>query len=136
MIKDIKYKLFVFVFLVVYIPSFAQIQTQKDTVSCLGYNLIMDCPSAIKVTYTHYEEGFFKTINCAQDSSSITIFCGTMMNLPLINNKTDETIYSDFVLGNDVRVIRGCYWDTGIAKNIFFERMIILNMTFLSFIKF
>lgn len=83
-----------------------QSQTKTDTIQCNNRNIIIEYPVVNKVNVVNYEEGFFKTINCIIDTAAITIHCGSMVNLPL-TDLTDKTVCSDFLLGKDVRIIRG-----------------------------
>lgn len=88
--------------------AFGQIQTKTDTILCHNKNLIIEYPAIHKINVVNYEEGYFKIINCVLDSAAIIIHCGSMINLPL-TDLSDKIICSEFVLGKDVRSIRGYY---------------------------
>lgn len=83
-----------------------QIQTKIDTIQCNNRNIIIEYPVVCKVNAVGYEEGYFKIITCVKDTAVITIHCGSMVNLPL-TDLTDKIISSEFLLGKDVRSIRG-----------------------------
>ena len=85
---------------------FSQNCTKTDTVKWLNYHIIIELPTDIHSHYDTYEEGFFKTISCFKDSTSIIIHCGAMVNLPLID-LTKNAVTSKFVLNRDVRILRG-----------------------------
>jgi hypothetical protein len=87
---------------------FGQTQTKIDTILCFDKNIIIEYPSINKINIVNYEEGYFKTINCILDTAVITIHCGRMVNLPL-TDLMDKTICSKFILGKDIRCIRGYY---------------------------
>jgi hypothetical protein len=84
--------------------------------------LIIDLPIANRIHIDTYEEGIFKTISCYLDSAVITIFMGSMMNLPLIDLKK-YTITSEFNLDKEVRIIRGLleYEKEGIKRHRYFR---------------
>lgn len=93
-----------------------QMQTKADTILChSNINIIIEYPLINRVNIMNYEEGYFKTINCILDTAVITIHCGRMMNLPL-TDLTEKIICSKFVLGKDVRIIRGYYVQDGRKK--------------------
>jgi len=93
-----------------------QMQTKADTILChSNINIIIEYPLINRVNIMNYEEGYFKTINCILDTTVITIHCGRMMNLPL-TDLTEKIICSKFVLGKDVRIIRGYYVQDGRKK--------------------
>ena len=94
---------------------FGQTQTKVDTILCFDKNIIIEYPSISKINIVNYEEGYFKTINCILDTAVITIHCGRMVNLPL-TDLTDKTIDSKFILGKDIRSIRGYYIRNGRKK--------------------
>jgi len=97
----------VFVLLCFTTIVFGQTQTKIDTITCfVDRKIIIEYPSLSRVKIDSYEEGFFKTISCILDTVGITIHCGRMVKLPLTDFK-GKTICSDFVLGNDIRIIRG-----------------------------
>ena len=83
-----------------------QMQTKTDTILCLGKNVIVEYPSISRTNIVNYEEGYFKTINSILDTVVMSIHCGRMVNLPL-TNMADKTISSTFVLGDDIRSMRG-----------------------------
>jgi len=87
---------------------FGQMQTKVDTTLCHGKNIIVEYPLINKIDIVNYEEGYFKIISCILDTAVITIHCGSMVNLPL-TDLTDKTICSIFILGKDIRSIRGYY---------------------------
>ena len=99
--------------------AFGQIQTKTDTILCHNKNLIIEYPAIHKINVVNYEEGYFKIINCVLDSAAIIIHCGSMINLPL-TDLSDKIICSEFVLGKDVRSIRG-YYMTDNGKKYFRE---------------
>ena len=68
-----------------------QIETRKDTILCNGRIVTFQYPTISKENNFNYEEGFFRTISCIFDSVTITIHCGSMVNLPL-TNLTDKNI--------------------------------------------
>jgi len=94
---------------------FGQMQTKIDTILCFERNIIIEYPLISRVNVVNYEEGYFKTINSILDTAVITIHCGRMVNLPLMD-MTDKTIYSKFILGKDIRSIRGHYMLNGRKK--------------------
>jgi hypothetical protein len=97
----------VFVLLCLTNILFGQTQTKVDTITCgPEIKIIIEYPSISRVNNVNYEEGFFKTISCGLDTVSITIHCGSMVNLPLTDLK-NKKIYSEFKLGKDIRIIRG-----------------------------
>lgn len=81
-------------------------QTKTDTILCNNKNLIIKYPKISKINIDNYEEGYFKTINCVLDTAIITIYCGSMVNLPL-TDLTKKIICSEFVLDKELRSIRG-----------------------------
>lgn len=87
---------------------FGQIQTKTDTVLCHNKNIIIKYPAINRINIVNYEEGYFKTINCVLDTAIITIHCGSMVNLPL-TDLTNKIICSEFMLGKEIRSIRGYY---------------------------
>jgi hypothetical protein len=90
-------------------------QTQIDTITCFEKKIVIEYPLVNKVNVVNYEEGYFKTINCILDTAAITIHCGRMVTLPL-TDLTNKTICSKFVLGKDIRSIRGYYMFNGRTK--------------------
>ncbi len=98
---------------------FGQIRTKTDTILCHNKNIIIKYPTINKINIVNYEEGYFKTINCVLDTAIITIHCGSMLNLPL-TDLTDKIICSEFMLGKEVRSIRG-YYMTSKRKKYFRE---------------
>lgn len=106
---------FIILFLCLTNVVFGQMQTKIDTILCRSKNLIIEYPSINKVNVVNYEEGYFKTINCILDTATITIHCGSMVNLPL-TDLTDKTICSKFLLSKDIRIIRGYYLLNGRKK--------------------
>lgn len=100
-------------------------QTKTDTILCNNKNLIIKYPKISKINIDNYEEGYFKTINCVLDTAIITIYCGSMVNLPL-TDLTKKIICSEFVLDKELRSIRG-YQMINKRKNIS-EKIIILDM--------
>lgn len=95
---------------------FSQTQEKRDTILCFKKNLIIDYPAINRINIVNYEEGFFKTINCVLDTAAITIHCGKMVNLPL-TDLTYKTVCSEFILGDDIRSIRGYYVQNGNIKH-------------------
>lgn len=95
---------------------------KADTIKCSNYQMIIELPIKSHSHYQTYEEGFFQTISCFLDSAVITIHCGSMVNLPLIN-QAKYTVTSKFVLDNDVRVLRGYYdiFHNGIIRRKYFR---------------
>jgi hypothetical protein len=92
----------------------AHSQTKIDTISCFK-NIVIEYPSINRINKVNYEEGFFKSILCVKDTVGITIHCGAMVNLPL-TDLTNKTICSKFLLGKDIRSIRGYYMFNGRKK--------------------
>jgi hypothetical protein len=68
--------------------------------------MIIEIPSKSHSHDDSYEEGFFRSITCFLDSAVITVHCGSMVNLPLIDQKK-YTVTSKFVLYKDIQVLRG-----------------------------
>jgi hypothetical protein len=100
----------------------SQNSIKTDTIKWSNYQMIIELPTKSHSHYETYEEGFFRTISCFSDSTVITIHCGAMVNLPLVN-QAKYTITSKFVLDNDVRVLRG-YCDSlnnGIKRKRYFR---------------
>lgn len=102
------------------ISAIGQISTKIDTTQInTTYQLLLECPTVSKVRYQRYEEGFFKIINCYVDTAFITIHSGRMVILPL-TDLSDKNILSEFILGKDIRIIRG-YHTIGNKKVYFRE---------------
>ena len=87
---------------------FSQTNTRIDTIKWSNYVLILEVPKCNHIHTDSYEEGFFQTINCLIDSAIITIHCGAMVNLPLID-LTKYNVTSEFNLCKEVQVLRGFY---------------------------
>ena len=102
--------------------SFSQTNTKIDTIKWSNYLLIIEVPKDNHIHKDSYEEGFFQTINCLNDSAIITIHCGAMVNLPLIN-LTKYNVSSEFNLCKEVQVLRGFYEDekNGVKINRYFR---------------
>jgi hypothetical protein len=105
------------------ISSFVSSQNdiKTDTIKLPDYLIIINVPLKSHSHYDRYEEGFFRTITCI-DTTIITIHCGAMVNLPLID-LTKNTITSKFILGKDVSVLRG-YCDSlnnGVKRKKYFR---------------
>ena len=96
---------------------FGQTQTKVDTILCYSKikHIIIEYPLISRVNVANYEEGFFHTISCILDTATITIHCGSMVNLPL-TDLTNKTVCSKFILGKDIRIIRGYYTRNGRKK--------------------
>lgn len=102
--------------------AFSQNWTKTDTIIWSNNQLIIELPVKSHSHYETYEEGFFRTISCFLDSGVITIHCGGMVNLPLVD-LTKYTVKSKFVLDKDVQVLRG-YFDSvnnGIKRRKYFR---------------
>lgn len=100
----------------------AQDGTKTDTIRWSQYQMIINIPLTSHSHLDTYEEGFFRTISCLSDSAVITIHCGSMVNLPLIDQKKYLTS-SVFLLNKDVRVMRGYreYLSNGVKKRRYFR---------------
>lgn len=98
----------------------SQIQTTTDTILCHNRSIIIEHPTIIKTNIVNYEEGCFNVINCVLDTAIITVHCGSMVNLPL-TDLTDKTILSEFLLGSEIRCIRGFYYTKNQRKKFFRE---------------
>jgi len=112
-----------FILILLSISSFipAQNSLKTDTIKWSGSQIIIELPSKKYVHTETYEEGFFQTMTCL-DSTIIIVHCGAMVNLPLIDmNK--YVVTSKFVLGEDVRVLRGhcVYSNNGVRKTKYFR---------------
>ena len=84
-----------------------QIETRKDTILCNGRIVTFQYPTISKENNFNYEEGFFRTISCIFDSVTITIHCGSMVNLPL-TNLTDKNIqYKELYPAKGFNTTRG-----------------------------
>ena len=81
-------------------------QLKCDTIRAGNQYIIAEYPAISKSYIQNYEEGFFKTIICLEDTAFITIHCGAMMNVPL-TQMSDKTITSEFRLNKDIRITRG-----------------------------
>ncbi len=116
MIEERKNKIvFITLFLCLTHVVFGQMQTKTDTILCRNKNMIIEYPAISKINLVNYEEGYFKTINCTLDTATITIHCGSMVNLPLIE-LTNKTICSEFILSKDIRSVRGYFILNGKKK--------------------
>lgn len=102
--------------------AYSQNTTIKDTLTWNNNQIITELPKVNRIHIDTYEEGIFKTISCYLDSAVITIFIGSLMNLPLINLKK-YTITSEFNLDNDIHIIRGSleYEKDGIKRHRYFR---------------
>lgn len=98
----------------------SQIQTTTDTILCHNRSIIIEHPTISKTNIVNYEEGCFNVINCVLDTAIITVHCGSMVNLPL-TDLTDKTILSKFLLGSEIRCIRGFYYTKNRRKKFFRE---------------
>lgn len=83
----------------------AQNSIKIDTIRWSNFQIIIELPLKSHPHIETYEEGFFQTISCS-DSTIINIHCGAMVSLPLINTNKN-VVTSKFILGKDVRVLRG-----------------------------
>ena len=106
MIMTVKRSKIIFVLLCFANAVFGQLQIKTDTILCFGRKMVIEYPLKSRVNIVNYEEGYFKTINCITDTTVITIHCGSMVNLPL-TSMTNKTLCSEFILGKDIRSIRG-----------------------------
>jgi hypothetical protein len=99
----------------------AQNSIKTDTIKWSSFQIIIELPLNNHSKIETYEEGFFRTISCS-DSTIITVHCGTMVNLPLIDTNK-YIITSKFVLGGDVRVLRGysAFPNNGIRRTKYFR---------------
>ena len=88
---------------------------KTDTIDCYSEKVIIEYPLLSKAKYDNYEEGFFKMISCYPDTAAIVFHFGSMVNLPL-TDLSDKIIESRFILGKDVRIIRGYYVKNGRKK--------------------
>ncbi|MBR6043291.1 MAG: hypothetical protein IKP37_11750 [Paludibacteraceae bacterium] len=99
-------KLFATVFsILIYSVSYAQ-ELISDTIVVNDTRIILKHPQNCVVQDFPYEEGTIKTLNFK--NGNISIFCGTMVKLPLVSTK-EIKIDSEFKLFNDVRIIRGVH---------------------------
>jgi len=99
----------------------AQNSTVTDTIKWSSFQIIIELPLKNHSTIETYEEGFFQTISCS-DSTIITVHCGAMVNLPLIDTNKYITT-SKFVLCGDVRILRGycVFLNNGIRRTKYFR---------------
>ena len=88
------------------IAKYPAIQSKCDTIRAGNRYIIAEYPAISKSHIDNYEEGFFKTIICLEDTVAIIIHCGAMMNVPL-TEMSDKTITSEFRLNKDIRITRG-----------------------------
>lgn len=88
---------------------------KTDTIDCYSEKVIIEYPLLSKAKYDNYEESFFKMISCYPDTAAIVFHFGSMVNLPL-TDLSDKIIESRFILGKDVRIIRGYYVKNGRKK--------------------
>lgn len=102
MIRNLRNKyLFGIFFLDISNSVYCQIRNKIDTIQNNNCRIIIEYPAYNRINITNYEEGYFKTINCIQDTAFITIFDGRMVNLPIID-LSDKTIESESFLSKSV----------------------------------
>ena len=113
MIRNLRNKYLIGIFFLGISNSvYCQIRNKIDTIQNNNCRIIIEYPAYNRINITNYEEGYFKTINCIQDTAFITIFDGRMVNLPIID-LSDKTIESESFLSKSVRCIRGYSLDNG-----------------------
>lgn len=107
----------IIIFLIILIAHSSQIlsQIKSDTLNIGRNKIIFFYPEKSKVSYTYYEEGFFKDINCIEDAALIGLHYGFMVHTPLINHQ-DKNVTSEYIIANDFRQTRGFYYLNGDKK--------------------
>lgn len=84
-----------------------------DTISNPNETIIIQHPAPSKKGMLSYGEGYFEWYTCYNDCnfldiSVITVHCGVMVNLPLIE-LNDKVVTDEFMLGEDILIRRGYY---------------------------
>ena len=121
MIRNLRNKYLIGIFFLGISNSvYCQIRNKIDTIQNNNCRIIIEYPAYNRINITNYEEGYFKTINCIQDTVFITIFDGRMVNLPIID-LSDKTIESESFLSKYIRCIRGYSLDDNSEKRYFRE---------------
>jgi len=107
----------IIILLIILIAHSSQIlsQIKNDTLNIGRNKIIFFYPEKSKVSYTYYEEGFFKDIICIEDAALIGLHYGCMVNTPLINHQ-DKNVTSEYIIANDFRQTRGFYYVNGDKK--------------------
>ncbi len=90
-------------------------QIKIDTTNVGLDKIVLLYPQKSRVSITNYEEGFFKTINCLEDSALIELHYGALIKLPLIDCR-EKNITNEYIIADDIRQTRGFYYLNGKMK--------------------
>lgn len=81
-------------------------QTKVDTISINDKKVIIEYPIPSTVRWQNYEEGSFMLICCSKDTALITVHYGSMVGLPLVNQK-NKVVQSLYSIEGDIKITRG-----------------------------
>lgn len=94
----------ILIFLLMIINSY-NLYSQRLPVDTINidsdYYVVMQHPGDYKIKKTNYEEGYFQDLIVIKDNCCITIHCGTMIGIPLIEKKKQLSMFCISGLVND-----------------------------------